>query len=155
MAENIPPNEGPAPDPGEEGDVVGKIDQLLHRHRYKLPSDGSMPGLADPSRVPEAPIADGIPVLTDVVAGPGHDAKLPPVPSRSATINSVLIVRRMALALDAEHARLSAAIGGDINQLKMLDHLVAELKHALPAAVRAAITDRAPATLRQRDDGQL
>ena len=155
MAENIPPNEGPAPDPGEEGDVVGKIDQLLHRHRYKLPSDASMPGLADPSRVPEAPIADGIPVLTDVVAGPGHDAKLPPVPSRSATINSVLIVRRMALALDAEHARLSAAMGGDVNQLKMLDHLVAELKHALPAAVRAAIIDGAPGSFRQRDDGQL
>ena len=166
MAENIPPNEGPAPDPSEEGDVVGKIDQLLHRHRYKLPSDASMPGLADPSRVPEVPIADGtlvmlaqnsdgIPVLTDVVAGPGHDAKLPPVPSRSATINSVLIVRRMALALDAEHARLSAAMGGDVNQLKILDHLVAELKHALPAAVRAAIIDGAPGSFLQRDDGQL
>ena len=81
---------------------------------------------------------DGIPVLTDVVAGPGQDSGSPPVPSQSGSINSVLVVRRLALALDAEHARLSAEIGGDTNQLRMLDRLVAELKHALPAAVRAA-----------------
>jgi hypothetical protein len=46
-------------------------------------------------------------------------------------------------------------MGGDVNQLKMLDHLVAELKHALPAAVRAAVIDGAPGSFRQRDDGQL
>jgi hypothetical protein len=154
MAENIPPNEAPAPHLADT-DVVSKIDDLLNRHRSKLPAGTATPVLMDPSYAQEALMDDGIPVLTDVVAGPGEDSKLPPVPSQSRMVNSVLIVRRMALALDVEHARLSAEMGEDTNQLRVLDRLVAELKHALPAAVRAAIIDKVPDPARQRDDGQL
>ncbi|MFL6581413.1 MAG: hypothetical protein ACJ8G2_11790 [Burkholderiales bacterium] len=142
MAEENPPKDASAPHPADPTDVVGKIDELLHRHRSKSPAGDVIPVLLDPSHAREASTADGIPVLTDVVMGPGQDAKSPPTPSQSRAINSVVIVRRLALALDAEHARLSAEIGGDTNQLGILDRLVAELKHALPAAVRAAILDK-------------
>jgi hypothetical protein len=144
MAEDNPSNSAPARHPTDQGDVVDKIDDLLHRHRSKTPAGDVIPELPDPSHAHEAASADGIPVLTDVVTGPGQDANSSPTPSQSRTINSVLIVRRMALALDAEHARLSGEIGGDTNQLRILDRLVAELKHALPAAVRAAILDKVP-----------
>jgi hypothetical protein len=137
MAEDNPSKDEAAPHPP---DVIDKIDELLHRHRSKSPAGDVIPVLGT-AQGQEGTVADGIPVLTDVVAGPAQDAKSPPAPYQA--INSLLIVRRMALALDAEHARLSAEIGGDIHQLRVLDRLVAELKHALPAAVRAAIMDRA------------
>jgi len=150
MSEDNPPKDPSTPHSDDATDVVGKIDELLHRHRGK-----SLAGDADSSQAHEAPIADGIPVLTDVVMGRGQDAKSPPTPPQSKTVNSVLIVRRMALSLDAEHARLLAEMGGDADQLRILDRLVAELKHALPAAVRAAIMDKAPDSVRRGDDGQL
>jgi hypothetical protein len=154
MAENIPPKQAPSSSPADT-DVVGKIDELLNRHRSKLPAGDVIPIAIDSSHAQDALTGDGIPVLTDVVAGPGQDSTLAPVPLQSRMVNSVLIVRRMALALDAEHARLSVEMGGDTNQLRVLDRLVAELKHALPAAVRAAIIDKVPDLTRQRDDGQL
>jgi len=61
----------------------------------------------------------------------------------------------MAVALEAEHARLLAQIGGDTAQAHMLDRLVAELKRALPAAVRAAITVKTPDPSQLDDDGRL
>ena len=150
MSEDNPAKEPPAPHPSDPTDVVGKINELLHRHRGK-----SFAGDVDSSQAHEDPFADGIPVLTDVVMGPGQDAKSPPTPPPAKTINSVLIVRRMALALDAEHARLLAEMGSDADRLRILDRLVAELKHALPAAVRAAIMDNVPDSVRRGDDGQL
>jgi hypothetical protein len=61
----------------------------------------------------------------------------------------------MSMALDAEHARLAAQIGGDATQVRLLDRLVAELKRALPAAVRAAINDKTAGSARPGSDGQL
>jgi len=136
MAEDIP-GEPPLPADDSE-DVLGKIDQLLNRHRPKAPAVEAIPVLTDE----DVPIGDGIPVLTDVVGGPGQSESLPLPFSRSSTISSALILRRMAVALDAEHASLMAQIGGDLAQARMLDRLVAELKRALPAAVRAAISDK-------------
>ena len=142
MAEEI--SRGPKPDSGADpqDDIVGKIDQLLNRHRPKASTAETVPLLMDAPRHEDVPSGDGIPVLTDVVAVTGQPPGLAPL--RSSTINSVMILRRMALALDAEHARLLAQIGSDAVQARMLDRLVAELKHALPAAVRAAITDKTP-----------
>jgi hypothetical protein len=150
MSEDNPPKDPSDPHPSDPTDVVDKIDELLQRHRGK-----SLAGDVDSSQAHQDPVADGIPVLTDVVMGPGQDAKSPPSPLQAKTINSLLIVRRMALALDAEHARLLAEMGGDANQAYLLDRLVAELKHALPAAVRAAILDKVPDSPRRGDDGQL
>ena len=153
MAEEIPPEPTFEADP--QDDILGKIDQLLNRHRPKASAAETLPVLTHAPRHEDVPIGDGIPVLTDVVAGPRQPARPPPAPSRSSTISSVLILRRMALALDAEHARLLAQIGGDAAQARMLDRLVAELKHALPAAVRAAITDKTPDPTRPGDDARL
>ena len=153
MAEEIPRGPEPHSEAGPQDDVLGKIHQLLNRHRPKASAAETIPVLTAAPRHEEVPIGDGIPVLTDVVAGTGQRAR--PAPLRSRTISSVMILRRMTLALDAEHARLLAQIGGDAAQARLLDWLVAELKHALPAAVRAAIIDKAPDPARPGEDARL
>jgi hypothetical protein len=153
MAEEIP-NRPPGFAADQQDDVLGKIDQLLNRHLPKSPPADVVPVLTDTSLDDEVGASDGIPVLTDAVAGPGQSAR-PPLPSRLSTRNTVQIVRRMSMALDAEHARLAAQIGGDATQVRLLDRLVAELKRALPAAVRAAINDKTPGSARPGGDGQL
>ena len=148
-----PPDSQAGADPPD--DVLGKIDELLGRHRPKPASAGAIPVLTDPSSGDGRPASDGIPVLTDVVAGPGQDATRRPLPQRSGDLNSTTVVRRMSMALDLEHARLSAHIAGDIAQARMLDALVAELKRALPAAVRAALSDKTTGPAQPPDNAQL
>ena len=155
MAEEFPRGPEPHPDADPQDDVLGKIDQLLNRHRPKAPAAEAIPVLTDAPQDEAVPIEDGIPILTDVVSGPGQPAGPTPALSRSSTISSTLILRRMAVALEAEHARLRAQIGGDAAQAHMLDRLVAELKRALPAAVRAAITNKTPDPAQPGDDGRL
>ena len=143
MAEEIPGGPEPTLAADQHDDVLGKIDQLLNRHRPRIAAAEAIP------------IEDGIPILMDVVTGPGLAAKPPPASSRAGTIGSVLILRRMVIALEAEHARLLAQIGGDPAQARMLDRLVAELRRALPAAVRAALTVKTPGPVQRDDDGRL
>lgn len=155
MAEEIPRGPEPPFEVDQQDDVLDKIDQLLNRHRPKASAAEAIPVLTEMSAQEDVPIDDGIPILTDVVTGPGRPAPPPTALSRSGTVSSVLILRRMAIALEAEHARLLAQIGGDAAQARMLDRLVAELKRVLPAAVRAAITANAPAPAQRDDDGRL
>ena len=155
MAEEIPRGPEPHLEADQQDDVLGKIDQLLNRHRPKLSAAEAFPVLTDAPDQEDVPIGDGIPLLTDVVNGPGQPASPAPASSRSGTISVALILRRIVIALDAEHARLLAQIGDDDAQARMLDRLVAELRRALPAAVRAAITDKTPDPARPRDDGRL
>ena len=155
MAEEIPRGPEPPLESDQQDDVLGKIDQLLNRHRPKLFTAEAIPVLTDAPDQEEVPIDDGIPLLTDVVTGPGQPSSPPPAASRSGTIRVALILRRLAIALEAEHARLLAQIGDDAAQVRKLDRLVAELRRALPAAVRAAVTDKAPDPAPPRDDGQL
>jgi hypothetical protein len=153
MAEDIP-GEPPLPD-GDRDDVIAKIDDLLNRHRPKTPAAEAIPVLTDATQDEQLPIDDGIPVLTDMVSGPGQPASVALGLSRSATISSALILRRMAVALDAERSRLMTQVGDDPAQALMLDRLVAELKRALPAAVRAAITEKAADPSQSEGDGRL
>jgi len=155
MAEEIPRRPEPTPEANQHDDVLGKIDQLLNRHRPRISADEAIPVLTGMPSQEDLPIGDGIPTLMDVVTGPGRAAKPPSESSRSGAVSSALILRRMAVALEAEHARLLAQIGGDAAQAHMLDRLVAELKRALPAAVRAAITVKTPAPSQLDDDGRL
>ena len=155
MAEEIPRGPEPRLEADQQDDVLGKIDQLLNRHRPKLSAAEAIPVLTDASDQEDVPIDDGIPLLTDVVNGPGRQASPPPASSRSGTISVALLLRRLTIALEAEHARLLASIGDDAVQVRKLDGLVAELKRALPAAVRAAVTDKMPDPARPRDDGRL
>lgn len=153
MAEDLPEDREPDASPGD--DVLGKIDQLLNRHRPRSAVAGAGTAPAATS-VPDAvPIGDGIPVLTDVVAGPGSAAVRSFASSRSGTLSSAMLVRRLGLALDDEHARLAAQFGGDAAQAELLDRLVAELKRALPAAVRAATGVQKPDAPQGNDDGRL
>ena len=155
MAEEIPGGPEPTLAADQHDDVLGKIDQLLNRHRPRIAAAEAIPVLtAMPSRE-GVPIEDGIPILMDVVAGPGRPGNPPPASSRAGTIGSVLILRRMVIALEAEHARLLAQIGGDPAQARMLDRLVAELRRALPAAVRAALTVKTPGPVQRDDDARL
>lgn len=133
MAEERPRRMQPDLEDDRQDDVLGKIDQLLNRHRSSASASVRVPGNA--SAPQDNPQEDGIPVLTDIVAGPGQPALLPP-----GRVNSALLLRRMAAALEAEQARMLAQIGTDETQAGMLERLVAELKRSLPAAVRAATT---------------
>ena len=155
MAEEIPRRPEPTLEANPHDDVLGKIDQLLNRHRPRISADEAIPVLTGMPSQEDVPIDDGIPTLMDVVTGPGRAAKPPSESSRSGAVSSALILRRMAVALEAEHARLLAQIGGDTAQAHMLDRLVAELKRALPAAVRAAITVKTPDPPQLDDDGRL
>jgi hypothetical protein len=156
MAEEIPRGPAPSLDTDRHDDILGKIDQLLNRHRPKAPVVEAIPMLTDAPRDEDVQIDDGVPVLTDVVTGPGQPASPPPLPSRSSTISSLLILRRMSIALDAEHIRLLAQIDRNDSELaRMLDRLVAELKRALPGALRAATTDKTPDPAQTGGDGRL
>jgi hypothetical protein len=156
MAEEIP--SGPDPEAARQDDILDKIDQLLNRHRPKPPDAlaESAPLLTDALSVENSnDKGDGIPTLTDVVGRGGRPAKRPARMSPSGSLASVLILRRMAIALDAEHLRLLAQIDrSDAAQARMLDRLVTELKRALPGAVHAALSDRS-SDPRSEDDGQL
>lgn len=155
MAEEIP-HEPPHLEADQQDDVLGKIDQLLNRHRPKTSVADAVPVLTDASQEEPAPTDDGIPILRDVVSGPRRPVKLEPSPARPSTITSVLILRRMAIALDAEHIRLLTQIDrNDAEQARMLDRLVGELKRALPGAVRAALAQSMSAPSQPDDDGQL
>jgi hypothetical protein len=154
MAEELPPE--PQLEADQQDDVLGKIDQLLNRHRPKASASEAIPVLTAVPGPEDELIDDGIPVLVDIVTGPGRPAKLAPAPARPGTISNVLILRRMAIALDAEHIRLLAQIDrSDAKQARMLDRLVGELKRALPGVVRAALAQNMSAPSQPDDDGRL
>ena len=142
-------------DADSQDDVLGKIDQLLNRHRPKAPAEDVVPLLTQAPPPEVTPVDDGIPVLTDVVGASDPSPGPSVVPLRAGSISVVLILRRMAIALEAEHARLHAQIGADPAHARILDRLVAELKRALPGAVRGAITGTAPDLAKPGDDGRL
>ncbi len=140
----------------QQDDVLGKIDQLLNRHRPKAPAGDIVPVPSDPSQEEIVPGNDGIPILLDVVSPARRPATPAPSAALPGNITRVLILRRMAIALDAEHIRLLAQIDRqDIEQARMLDRLVGELKRALPGAVRAALAQTMSAASQSDDDGQL
>lgn len=143
MAEEIPFE--PPQATGQQDDVLGKIDQLLSRHRPKTPANDAIPVLMNAPADEDVPPGDGIPVLTDVVNGSDRPADIPSTPSRPSTISAALILQRMEIALDVEHIRLLAQIDrDDAEQARRLDRLVAELKRALPGAISSAIGDKTP-----------
>ena len=145
MADDIPRENEPSLDTGQQDDVLKKIDQLLNRHLPKAPAAEAIPVLTDAPPDENVPIDDGIPVLMDGVTGPGRASGAPSTPSRFSTINGALILQRMEIALDVEHIRLLAQIDrDDTEKARMLDQLVGELKRALPGAIGSAIRDKTP-----------
>jgi len=143
---------------GQEEDVLGKIDQLLNRHRPKPPETlaQTAPALTDAQQVEPIPAGDdAIPTLTDIVGRPGQLVRRVAGISPSTSPGSALMIQRMSIALDVEHLRLLAQIDrDDAAQARMLDRLVAELKRALPGAVQASLSDSSSSP-RSEDDAPL
>ena len=156
MAEQIPRGPGPQREANQQDDVLGKMDQLLKRRRPKAFGVEAIPLLTESPGGKDVPIGEAVPTLMDVVTGPGRAANPPPALSRPGAISGVLILQRMAIALDAEHIRLLAQIDrNDAEQARMLDRLVGEIKRALPGVVRAALAGNNSAPSQPDDDGRL
>jgi hypothetical protein len=140
---NIPP-----PGAEEEDDVLGKLDQLLYKHRPGAPEPGAapVPELTDSLRGTDAPVPGNIPTLVDMVSGPAREPSLPQRPSASPSGNTSAVLEarinlRLALKLEAERARLREQIGNDPVRAQALDQLITALKRSLPAIVRSVLSD--------------
>jgi hypothetical protein len=147
--------------PGAESeeDVLGKLDQLLHKHRPGTSEPGAppIPELTDSLRGTDAPVPGDIPTLVDMVNGPAREPSRPQRPntSPSANANAVLeagINLRLAAKLESERARLLERIGNDPVRAQALDQLITELKRSLPAAVRSALTEDPPVPMSKPED---
>jgi hypothetical protein len=122
-------------------DLLGKLDQLINRHR-PLPADAdpALPVLSDKQHLQPPPAEDNIPTLTDVVGRPARHAFLRQAGRHSDAALETKVIYGLAATLDAERARLTAGSGGDPMRVQALDELIAELKRALPAIVRSALS---------------
>ena len=140
---NLPP-----PDTDEGDDVLGKLDQLLHRHRSGTAESGAapVPELTDSLRGNDAPVPGNIPTLVDMVSGPAREPSLSQRSNTSPTANASAVLEaginlRLAVKLESERARLLERIGNDPVRAQALDQLITELKRSLPAIVRSVFSD--------------
>jgi hypothetical protein len=142
MAEKYPPGE--ASGDSKESDVLGKLERLIAKHRpHSL--------AAKPEAIPvlrEIPLAestrqDAVPVLTDVVVGPG----MPPFNTRTDDVR--LILRHLLRLLRSERSRWLKKMDGDPQQSQIIEAVLNDLEAALPntlaEAVTARTTDEGPA----------
>lgn len=138
MAEEVPPADREDPDDDGE-DVLGKLDHLLHKYRPQpADADPALPVLSDALHPqPQARPEDLIPTLTDIVGKPARGASFRDTPRVPNAALETRLIYALAAALEAERARLAV---GDPAQVAQLDALIAELKRALPAIVRVALS---------------
>ena len=146
MAED--PRNIPRPGAEDEDDVLGKLDQLLYKHRPGASEAGAspVPELTDSLRGTDAPVPGNIPTLVDRVSGPAREPSRPQRPNASPSENTSAVLEaginlRLALKLEAERARLLDEIGNDPVRAEALDHLITALKRSLPAIVRSVLSD--------------
>lgn len=135
MAEEIPPYVPPGAEDEESNDVLGKLDDLLNKHKPKPPAAGALavPILTD--ALPEQ-VADTIPTLSDIVSRPDS-------PPREAPASSSLagaLVQRLGMRLEVERARLLGEAGGTQVRTEVLDELVKRLRESLPDIVQVALS---------------
>jgi len=138
----------PPPGAEDEDDVLGKLDQLLYKHRPGASEPGAapVPELTDSLRGTNAQVTGNIPTLVDMVSGPAREPSLPQRPNASPSENTTAVLEaginlRLALKLEAERARLLEQIGNDPVRAQALDHLITALKRSLPAIVRSVLSD--------------
>ena len=145
MAEDLrKPSPGDADD---KDDVLGKLDQLLNKHRAgtSTPAAATVPELTDSLRRVNTAIPESIPTLEDVVSGPVGAPSLQKRPGTplSANTNAMLevgISLRLAVRLESERARLLEQIGNDPTRARAVDELITELKRSLPGSVRSVLS---------------
>lgn len=147
MAEDTPPYIPPGAEDDESSDVLGKLDELLKRHKPRTPGAEAVPILTD--ALPEAD-ADAIPTLTDIVSRPDPPRREAPGEYRlegagperagleSAGLESSL-VQRLGMRLEVERARLLGEGGGTQVGAEVLGELVDRLRESLPDIVRMAL----------------
>ncbi len=140
---NLPP-----PGAGEEDDVLGKLDQLLHRHRSGTTESGAtaVPELTDSLPDNNAPVAGNIPTLVDMVSGPTREPSLSQRPNTNPSANASAALEaginlRLAVKLESERARLLERTENDPVRAQALDQLITELKRSLPAIIRSVFSD--------------
>lgn len=121
----------PGADDGE-GDVLGKLDDLLNRHKPPPQDPQAAPVLTD--ALPEED-ASGIPTLTDIVSRPQPSAR---EPAAQSGLDSAL-VQRLAMRLEVERARLLGEAGSDPVRTELLNELITRLRESLADIVQVAI----------------
>lgn len=117
-----------------ENDVLGKLDELLNRHKPKSrdPEAEPVPILTDALHEDDA---DNIPTLTDIVSRPDPAARVAAAPDALAGA----LVQRLAMRLEVERARLLGEAGGDSIRAGILDELITRLRESLPDIVQVAL----------------
>jgi len=135
----------------DEEDVLGKLDQLLYKHRPGASESGAapVPELTDSLRGTDAPVPRNIPTLVDMVSGPAREPSLPQRSNTSPSANASTVLEaginlRLAVKLESVRARLLERIGNDPVRAQALDQLITELKRSLPEIVRSVFSDRPP-----------
>ena len=138
-------------DTGDEDDVLGKLDQLLNKHRPGTSEPGAttVPELTDSLRGVDATVPGSIPTLVDVVSGPVRDPSLQESRNTGLSANAAAVLEvgvslRLAVRLESERARLLEQIGNDPLRARAVDELITELKRSLPAIVRSVLSDGSP-----------
>lgn len=141
---NLPP-----PSAEDEEDVLGKLDQLLYKHRPGTSEPGAapVPELTDSLRGADAPVPGNIPTLVDMVSGPAREPSLPQRSNTSPSVDATAALEaginlRLAVKLESERARLLERIGNDPVRAQALDQLITELKRSLPAIVRSVLSGK-------------
>lgn len=133
MAEDTPPYIPPGAEDDESSDVLGKLDDLLNRHKPPVPGAQAVPILID--ALPEKD-ADAIPTLTDIVS------RADPQPRDAPTQGGLesALVQRLGMRLEVERARLLGEAGGTQVRAEVLDELVNRLRESLPDIVQMALS---------------
>jgi hypothetical protein len=112
----------------EPSDVIGKLDGLIGRHKPR-PAPEQVPVLTE--ALPQGDAA--IPTLTDIVSRPAS-----PAPDADGGGLEAALVRRLAMRLEVEKARLLAE-GASADRTAVLEELIGRLRESLPDIVRVAM----------------
>jgi len=132
MAESRPPYIPPGAE-DEQSDVLGKLDDLLNKHKPSAAAAETVPILTD--ALPEED-AVPIPTLTDIVSRPDSG---PRETTDTSSLESAL-VQRLGMRLEVERARLLGEAGGTPDRAGILDELVKRLRESLPDIVQVALS---------------
>ena len=134
-----------------EDDVLGKLDQLLNKHRPGTaePGAATVPELTDSLGSAAGPEPGNIPTLVDMVSGPAREPSSRQHPNTPPTAHAntafeVGLHLRLAVRLESERARMLEQIGNDPVRARAVDELITELKRSLPAIVRSVLSDGLP-----------
>ena len=133
MAEDMPYVPPGAED--EATDVLGKLDELLNRHKPKPrdPESEPVPVLTDARQEDDRP---DIPTLTDIVSRPD----IPAPAARGESGVQAALVQRLGMRLEVERARLLSQPGGNPARAEILDELINRLRESLPDIVDVALS---------------